>query len=159
MSLKIFKASAGSGKTAVLSERVYQILSNGAKLNSLLVLTFTNYAAQEMRDRIRQKLIDGGYLDIAANVDAVNFQTYDAFAFSLVQKYHKDINVPNDVKIVDNTLIEIEKKKAIRRILDRKYEEENQDVIKLVNKYCLKISRECLLEDTRNMLFLEKRDA
>lgn len=134
----LVSASAGSGKTAVLSERVYQILTEGAKLNSLLVLTFTNYAAQEMRDRIRQKLIDGGYPEIAANVDAVNFQTYDAFAFSLVKKYHKDINVPNDVKIVDNTLIEIEKKKAIRRILDRKYEEEKQDVIKLVNKYCLK---------------------
>ena len=136
----LVSASAGSGKTAVLTERVYQILisEKDTPLNSLLVLTFTNYAAQEMRDRIRNKLLDGGYDSLSANVDAVNFQTYDAFALSLVQKYCREIGVPNDVKIVDNTLIEIEKKKQIRHILDDKYEEKDANVINLVNKYCLK---------------------
>jgi ATP-dependent helicase/nuclease subunit A len=134
----LVSASAGSGKTAVLTERVYQIIANKAELNSLLVLTFTNYAAQEMRDRIRNKLIDGGFDKEAASVDAVNFQTYDAFALSLVQKYCREIGVPNDVKIVDSTLIEIEKKKIIRRILDERYEKNDANIIKLVNKYCLK---------------------
>ena len=106
----LVSASAGSGKTAVLTERVFRIIAEQhAELNSLLVLTFTNYAAQEMRDRIRKKLIEGGYMKEAASVDAVSFQTYDAFALSLVQKYCREIGVPNDVKIVDSTLIEIEK--------------------------------------------------
>lgn len=135
----LVSASAGSGKTAVLTERVFRIIAEQhAELNSLLVLTFTNYAAQEMRDRIRKKLIEGGYMKEAASVDAVNFQTYDAFALSLVQKYCREIGVPNDVKIVDSTLIEIEKKKQIRRILDEHYELEDHDLIRIVNKYCLK---------------------
>lgn len=135
----LVSASAGSGKTAVLTERVFDIISNQhAELNSLLVLTFTNYAAQEMRDRIRKKLIKGGFDKEAASVDAVNFQTYDAFALSLVKKYCREIGVPNDVKIVDSTLIEIEKKKQIRRILDEHYANGDEGLIKLVNKYCLK---------------------
>ncbi len=77
----LVSASAGSGKTAVLTERVFRIISSGVKLNELLVLTFTNAAAAEMRDRIRQKLLDAQLNDLASNVDAVSIQTYDAFAF------------------------------------------------------------------------------
>ena len=134
----LVSASAGSGKTAVLTERVYRILKDNVPENSLLVLTFTNYAALEMRDRIRQKLIDGGFDKIASNVDSVNFQTYDAFALGLVKKYRRLIGLTSDVKIVDQTLIELEKKKQIRAILDEKYDKEDKDVISLVNKYCLK---------------------
>ncbi|MCF0116423.1 MAG: UvrD-helicase domain-containing protein, partial [Bacilli bacterium] len=85
----LVSASAGSGKTAVLTQRVFEIISQGkAKLNELLVLTFTNFAAQEMRQRIRDLLIDNNQHKLAASVEAVAIQTYDAFAYSLVKKYH-----------------------------------------------------------------------
>ena len=52
----IVSAGAGSGKTAVLSERVINKLLNGIHVNELLILTFTRAAAQEMKDRIRKKI-------------------------------------------------------------------------------------------------------
>ena len=47
----IVSAGAGSGKTEVLSERVIEKLRNGVHINNLLVLTFTNAAASEMKGR------------------------------------------------------------------------------------------------------------
>ena len=51
----IVSAGAGSGKTAVLSERVITKLKQKISLDNLLILTFTNAAAAEMKERIRKK--------------------------------------------------------------------------------------------------------
>ena len=52
----IVSAGAGSGKTAVLTERVIRKLKDGVNVNELLILTFTKAAAGEMADRIRKKI-------------------------------------------------------------------------------------------------------
>ena len=52
----IVSAGAGSGKTAVLTERVINKVKNGININRLLILTFTKAAALEMKERIRKKL-------------------------------------------------------------------------------------------------------
>ena len=52
----IVSAGAGSGKTAVLSERVIRILKENVHVNELLILTFTKKAAFEMKERIRKKI-------------------------------------------------------------------------------------------------------
>ena len=57
----IVSAGAGSGKTAVLSERVLRILKEGTHIDELLVLTFTNAAAAEMKERIRKKIKEAGF--------------------------------------------------------------------------------------------------
>ena len=51
----IVSAGAGSGKTAVLSQRVLKKIEDGIHVNELLILTFTEAAAAEMKDRIRKK--------------------------------------------------------------------------------------------------------
>ena len=53
----IVSAGAGSGKTAVLTERVLRKLKAGIDINHLLILTFTNEAASEMKSRIRDGII------------------------------------------------------------------------------------------------------
>ena len=53
----IVSAGAGSGKTAVLSERVLRKVKDGIHIDQLLILTFTNAAAKEMKERIRKKLV------------------------------------------------------------------------------------------------------
>ena len=53
----IVSAGAGSGKTAVLTKRVIRKLQNGVDIDRILVLTFTNEAANEMKDRIRKAII------------------------------------------------------------------------------------------------------
>ena len=52
----LVSAGAGSGKTAVLTERVITLLEKGININELLVLTFTNAAAAEMKERIRKAI-------------------------------------------------------------------------------------------------------
>jgi ATP-dependent helicase/nuclease subunit A len=52
----IVSAGAGSGKTAVLSERVLRKLKQGVNIDELLILTFTKAAASEMKERIRKKI-------------------------------------------------------------------------------------------------------
>ena len=52
----LVSAAAGSGKTAVLVEKVYRLLQNGADIERMLIVTFTRAAAGEMRDRIEKRL-------------------------------------------------------------------------------------------------------
>ena len=52
----ICSAAAGSGKTAVLVERIVRFLKQGASPDSFLIITFTNAAASEMREKIRDRI-------------------------------------------------------------------------------------------------------
>ena len=84
----IVSAGAGSGKTAVLTERVIEKLKQGIKINELLILTFTNAAAGEMKERIRKKINE--HEELKENLDyldAAYITTFDSYALSLVKKY------------------------------------------------------------------------
>src|SRR5574344_510553 len=52
----IVSAGAGSGKTAVLTERIIEKLKSGISINNMIILTFTNAAAAEMKERVRDKI-------------------------------------------------------------------------------------------------------
>ena len=54
----LVSASAGSGKTMVLVERILNLVKQGADITDLLVVTFTKAAAQEMKERIQAKIQD-----------------------------------------------------------------------------------------------------
>ena len=84
----IVSAGAGSGKTAVLTERISQILLSGHTLDELLVLTFTNKAAAEMKERVRKKILANKDLLIHKDkVDSANITTFDAYCQFIVNKY------------------------------------------------------------------------
>ena len=63
----LISAAAGSGKTAVLTERIVEKASNDIDIDKILVITFTKAAAQEMRERISDKL--------SKRLDEINFNT------------------------------------------------------------------------------------
>ena len=90
----IVSAGAGSGKTTVLKERVLRELKDGVSVNNLIILTFTNNAAREMRERIR-KIINSNP-EVSAQktlVDTAYITTFDSFAQSLVKKYNYLLNI------------------------------------------------------------------
>ena len=135
----IVSAGAGSGKTAVLSERVLRKLENGIHIDKLLILTFTNAAAKEMKDRIRRKIKKNENLKEELNlIDSAYITTFDSFALSIVKKYHTRLNVTNNIKITDDVIIDIRIKKILDEIMDEKYLLVTKSFSNLINNFCLK---------------------
>ena len=135
----IVSAGAGSGKTAVLTERVKRKLISGVSINQLLVLTFTNAAAAEMKDRIRKTILKTPELkDQISLIDSAYITTFDSFALSIVKKYHTRLNISNKIKISDEVIIDLEKKKILDEIFEEEYLSPKSNFIKLISDFCLK---------------------
>ena len=134
----IVSAGAGSGKTAVLSERVITKLKQKISLDNLLILTFTNAAAAEMKERIRKKIIKENLTKEINKVDTADITTFDAYALSLVKKYSHKLNITNKLSIVDQSIIALEKKHIIIKIFEENYETKNKKFLKLINDFTLK---------------------
>ena len=118
----IVSAGAGSGKTAVLSERVLEKLKSGIHINELLILTFTKAAAAEMKERIRKKIKKNEELKDELNlIDSSYITTFDSFAMSIVKKYHYLLNVSKNISIIESSVIEIKKKEILDLIFDNYY--------------------------------------
>ena len=134
----IVSAGAGSGKTAVLSERVIRKLKEGIHVNELLILTFTNAAAKEMKERIRKKIKKEGLLNELELLDTSYITTFDSYALSILKKYHYRLNISNNLQIVDSDLINYKKEKIIDEIFDEYYKSNNKQFLKLINDFCQK---------------------
>ncbi len=135
----IVSAGAGSGKTAVLSERVIYKLHSGIHIDELLILTFTRAAAEEMKDRIRKKIKKEPAL--SRELDALEssyITTFDSFALSVVKKYHYLLNIPKSIEITDETIVKLEKRRIIDKIFDEAYESATELFTNLVKRFSLK---------------------
>ena len=139
----IVSAGAGSGKTAVLSERVITNLKRGMHINEMLLLTFTKAASGEMRERIRKKIKKEESLKEELDlIDTAYITTFDSFALSIVKKYHYLLNLSKDIKIIDNETITLKKIELLNNIIDSYYEKEDKDFIDLINTFCIKDDEE-----------------
>ncbi len=134
----IVSAGAGSGKTAVLSERVLRKVKSGIHINELLVLTFTKAAAAEMKERIRNKLLEENLTNEANLIESAYITTFDAYSLALVKKYHTKLNISNDISITNELLINFEKKKILEKIMNDNYLSPQKSFLKLINNFCLK---------------------
>ena len=135
----------GSGKTAVLVERmINKIINEKIDIDKILVVTFTNAAASEMRERI----LDAIYKKLDENPDDENLQrqitllnmasicTIDSFCLEVVKSnfYELDNMSPN-FRIADTSEIEILKEEVLEDMFEEKYENEDSDFASLINIY------------------------
>ena len=135
----IVSAGAGAGKTAVLTARVLRKLKQGIHVNELLILTFTNAAAAEMKDRIREEILaDDSLLEEANLLDSAYITTFDSYSLSIVKKYHTKLNITNKINITDEATIDIIKKEILAEIFDENYLTPKTNFMKLINDFCLK---------------------
>ena len=134
----IVSAGAGSGKTAVLTERVLEKVKKGISVDNLLILTFTKMAAKEMKERIGDKLKKEGLTSELAKLDTADITTFDAYALSVVKKYHYYLNVSKDINIIDESVITLYKRKILKDIFEELYEENNHEFIDFIQEYCIK---------------------
>lgn len=86
----VVSAAAGSGKTSVLTERVLRLIEEGEDIENMLIVTFTNLAASEMRERIYKRLQDAGTASarLAAQAEKCAFadiSTLHAFCGRLIR--------------------------------------------------------------------------
>jgi ATP-dependent helicase/nuclease subunit A len=81
-------AGAGTGKTAVLVERVVRaVCDRGLDVDSILVITYTRRAAGELRTRIRAALLERGRHDLARELDGAWISTIHGFCARLLRAY------------------------------------------------------------------------
>lgn len=137
-------AAAGSGKTAVLVERIInKIIKEKIDIDSLLVVTFTNAAASEMRERI----LDAIYKKIEEMPDDTNLQrqinllnkadicTIHAFCLEVIKNNFYEIDISPNFRIGDTTEIELLKQEILEKLFEEKYESQEDDFLKLVDTY------------------------
>ena len=139
----MISAGAGSGKTKVLTQRVFNHLANNIDVDRLLVLTFTNAAAAEMKQRVIKLLVDDNSLDQSIKnnqlnkIDSAYIMTFDAYSLFLVKKYHQLLNVDKDIDIADSNIINGITDKYLDEIFEEQYV--SNDVFKdIISKYCVK---------------------
>ena len=135
----LVSAGAGSGKTAVLSERVIHKIENGIHVNELLILTFTKAAASEMKDRIRKKIAKNENMKEELNLLSSSYiTTFDSFALSVVKKYHYLLNISSNIGITDESIVKIQEKKILDSVFEDFYAKEDKEFINFISKYCVK---------------------
>lgn len=134
----LVSAGAGSGKTAVLTERVLRKLKEGTHINELLILTFTNKAALEMKERVRKKLKENKMLAELDLLDSSYITTFDAYSLALVKKYADVIHLSRNINIAESSILELAKKEILDEIFLYYYDKCPKNFLNLITKFCLK---------------------
>ena len=132
----LVSASAGSGKTTVLVERVLKRILSGTPVSSLLIITFTKAAAREMKERIKQKI--SNQIEKEPNnqflrsqlldVDTANISTIDSFCLDVIRRFYYVIDLdPQFSVLTDETQAELLKERALHEIEIEYLEKNDQE--------------------------------
>ena len=137
-------AAAGSGKTAVLVERIIQkILNDGIDIDKLLVVTFTNAAASEMRERVLEAI----YKKLDEEPENENLQkqiillgksnicTIHSFCLDVIKNNFFEIDISANFRIGTEEEISLLKQEVLEEVFEKLYEDEDEEFAKLVNTY------------------------
>ena len=129
----LVSAAAGSGKTAVLVERIIQMILTGAcDIDRMLVVTFTNAAAAEMRTRIHAALAkqmsgctDQEQLDRLERqsilLSGASIMTVHAFCQTLLRRYFSKIDLDPKFRIADEHELNIFQQEIVEDVFERRY--------------------------------------
>ncbi len=129
----LVSAAAGSGKTAVLTERVVELLrdaDNAISADRLLIVTFTNAAAAELRARIAARLAQVLAAEPTNNhlrrqkmlLQRAAICTIDSFCLHLVQQHFTALDVPPDFTLADTGIAERLRGEALAQTLETAYQ-------------------------------------
>lgn len=139
----IVSAAAGSGKTKVLSERIVERLKSGdTSIDRLLIVTFTRAAASQMRERI-SKALKKEYQKNGSEflkrqmslVMGADICTIDSFCIDVVRRNFFLLDVSPDFVLAEENEMAILREEVICEVLDKLYEEGDENFIKLANNF------------------------
>ena len=143
----LVSAAAGSGKTAVMVERIVnRVLSGKTDIDKILVVTFTNAAASEMKSRLMNSIMDS--LETTDDPDRLNRQlmlinnaaicTIDSFCLTVLRNNFYKLNLDPGFKIADNAELELIKADVLGDIFEKYYSLSDEAFLRLVDCYSAK---------------------
>ncbi|MDO5475855.1 MAG: UvrD-helicase domain-containing protein [Eubacteriales bacterium] len=143
----LVSAAAGSGKTAVLVERIVRLISEGEQpldIDRLLVLTFTRAAAAQMRERIGQALADRLREDPRNThlqrqevlLHNAQITTIDSFCTFLLRNYFSDIDLDPGFRQIDENESRILSSEILQEYLEDLYQEGDPAFLRCVSYFC-----------------------
>ncbi len=127
----LLSAGAGSGKTATLTDRIVKrITEDEVDISSMLVVTFTKDAANELKTRIANKLSSQLQKDPNSSwlrsqfvkVTSADISTIHSFCFKCIRPYFDKFNLDGDVRIGETNELDLLKNEAMNEVLDEFYE-------------------------------------
>lgn len=142
----LVSAASGSGKTAVLVERIISIISEGENpvdIDRLLVVTFTNAAAAQMRERIA-KALDDKLLAAPDNahlqkqlslLSGAQITTIHSFCMNIIRNYFHRIDLDPSFRMAEESESLLLKSDVMGEVLERWYEEGSEDFHDFIESY------------------------
>ncbi len=143
----LVSAAAGSGKTAVLVERIIKMILDGTcDIDRMLVVTFTNAAAAEMRSRIHaalaKKISEGGEPDTLDRLErqsillsGASIMTVHAFCQMLLRRYFSKIDLDPKFRAADEHELNIFQQEIVEEVFERQYADDDPDVRKKFQRF------------------------
>ena len=141
----LVSAAAGSGKTAVLVEHVLSlILEENASLSSLVLMTFTEAAAEEMKERIKKRLeehLHKGYdkriLREIALLPTANISTIHAFCKRLIEENYAGLSIDPHFRIGDTGEMSLLQSDILEEFLEEEYEKKEESFLAFVDQFSM----------------------
>ena len=138
----LVSAAAGSGKTAVLTQRIIDLITKeNVDITSMLVLTFTNAAANEMSARIQKKMYE--YLEENRNnkhikkqismVSGASISTMHSFCIDIIRENFNFSDIDPNFVIANAATVAMIKQESISEIFEEKYENQDEDFLLLTD--------------------------
>ncbi|MGL5043168.1 MAG: UvrD-helicase domain-containing protein [Culicoidibacterales bacterium] len=141
----LVSAAAGSGKTAVLVERIISIIvEDGITIDRLVVLTFTNAAATQMRQRLKKRLQEqlkettGRKAFVRKQLlllPAANICTFHAFCINVLRNNYQYIGLSPTFKIADENEMALLKQEVLQEVLEIAFTEQTQHFVAFASAY------------------------
>lgn len=140
----LVSAAAGSGKTAVLVERIlHKITEDKVDIDKLLIVTFTNAAAAEMRERIRDA-IEARLEETPGDehlerqftlVHNAQITTIDSFCLYVIRNYFYKIDLEPNFRVADEGELALMRSDVMEKMLEKRYETAGEDFLDFVESY------------------------
>ncbi len=141
----IVSASAGSGKTFVMIQKLVALIEGGGDLENVLAVTFTNKAAAQMKEKLRRALISrlpSAEGEARANIKAqlgkipsADISTIHSFCARLIRTHFYALGVERSFEItVDDAVLSEMKGRAMDNLFDRLYEEGDADLVYVLDR-------------------------
>lgn len=142
----LVSAAAGSGKTAVLVERIIEIVSDErhpVDIDRLLVVTFTNAAASEMKERIMNALEKKAEKEPAnqhllrqlSRVQKAQITTIHSFCLTLIREHFMEVDLDPGFRIGEEGEMSLLHQDAIALVLEEAYEKKEEDFLSFIESY------------------------